>query len=687
MYTVGLLLDNLLASKETKIWKSIVQNASQKEINLVCFAGGSLDSPYYYHAQRNSIYDLVSSQRIDGLIAISDSLGNNVSGEKLSRFISGFSGIPIVSIGIPFPGIPSVCTDNETGMRDLVSHCVQKHNRTKIAFIIGPAENAHVQSHLNAYKKALSDLNLPFRDELIVACDFSIEEGVEAVQILLDERKAGFDAFIASNDNIAIAAMRELSARGIKIPEQVSVFSIDGIEEAPGSTSSLTTVQQPLNRIGRRALDMLMGLLESGQNPGNEIIAPSLLVRRSCGCGEIESNLHNDMLSSRMESPPAQYSISELLHSSNYDEINTILKQLFNQFEILQARIALYTDETRSHSKVLLAMNDGEQVHNQSDSNSDSKSILTEFLKLPGHNKSLIVLPLYIKREDLGFAVFEITTPDGTVYEMIASILSGALKNAQMHECYSDDSKEGSGLGKSGKRVRPIAADDELSPEKRVVLIVDDDRSFAGKIEGELSKKYIMFSALNGRDALEKIDQIPVPDIIIARAILPDMSGLVLIRTLFDFEEYKHIPFIFISNKNTFDERIEGLKEGAIDFINEPFSITEICTKIDSIILNHSRLKNMYTRMIGNRIITSLDEGEGSTYRTEEYLQLDMISSKYRISSREKEVILLLAQGLLNKEISDRLKISIKTLDSHIHNIYKKMSIQNKVELINLLKS
>ena len=79
----------------------------------------------------------------------------------------------------------------------------------------------------------------------------------------------------------------------------------------------------------------------------------------------------------------------------------------------------------------------------------------------------------------------------------------------------------------------------------------------------------------------------------------------------------------------------------------------------------------------------SLNAHDGSSKET----ALNNVYTQYNISNREKQVLTLLVEGYLNKEISHELKISQSTVDYHIHNIYRKLGVQNKVELVNLIKA
>ena len=91
--------------------------------------------------------------------------------------------------------------------------------------------------------------------------NFEIGGGVEAAEYLLDLPEPP-TAIFAFNDNIAIGVTQVARARGLRVPEDVSVVGFDDIEHATIVTPALTTVRQPLAEMGRTAVSLLMRLLE-----------------------------------------------------------------------------------------------------------------------------------------------------------------------------------------------------------------------------------------------------------------------------------------------------------------------------------------------------------------------------------------------------------------------------------------
>jgi DNA-binding LacI/PurR family transcriptional regulator len=210
---IGFLLDNIYESYGVKIWSGVVAAAQSENVRLVCFVGGSLQCPYNYLSQRNAIYDLASSNNLDGIVSMSGSLGNYVGTDALEDFYVRFDPIPIVSIAAAVNGRPSLLVDNEFGMRKLMEHLVEAHGFSRVAFIRGPECNPEAEIRFRVYREILEGKGRGYDPSLVVPGDFTRTAGTRAVRILLDERNVRFDALVGANDYSAIYAMKALADR------------------------------------------------------------------------------------------------------------------------------------------------------------------------------------------------------------------------------------------------------------------------------------------------------------------------------------------------------------------------------------------------------------------------------------------------------------------------------------------
>ena len=282
--TIGLLLGRLGSRYQRHIWPAVVEVARERDANLICFAGRSLHSPNRFDANRNIVYQLAGPENVDGLILLAGPLSNYAGYDGFTALCQQFRPLPLVTIAMASEGAPSVLVDNEASMYEIVSHLIEAHGMRRIAFIKGSTNNLEAISRYRAYARALADHDVPLDPNLVTQGNFVMPSGRAAVRELLDERRADFEAIVAANDDMALGALQELQARGIRIPGDMALTGFDDIEESKCITPPLTTVRQPLYQEGRLAAEMLLDMLDGNQVPDQATLPTNMIVRRSCGC-------------------------------------------------------------------------------------------------------------------------------------------------------------------------------------------------------------------------------------------------------------------------------------------------------------------------------------------------------------------------------------------------------------------
>ena len=155
---------------------------------------------------------------------------------------------------------PNVCyvgTDSYEGIAMVVSHL---HNlgHKKIAFLNGSEGSLVSNQRQEAYESAMADKGLPLKKELMANGYYVSESAKYHVPGFL---KAGATAIICGNDLIAKGVISECDARGLRVPEDISVVGFDDIPMAEVLNPPLTTIRQERNEIGRCAYVMLNSLI------------------------------------------------------------------------------------------------------------------------------------------------------------------------------------------------------------------------------------------------------------------------------------------------------------------------------------------------------------------------------------------------------------------------------------------
>lgn len=284
---LGFLVDTLAEDYQRRIFTGLNNEAIRLNANVCCFIGGAL-SVTGALSQRNRVYDCVSDAYLGGLVVASAAIGNQVSDEALTGFVHSFQPLPSCSVGVALPECPSVMVDNQAGMREALTHLITEVGRRRIAFIRGPEANREAEERFRVYLDVLSEHRLSADPELVAVGDFEAASGAQAVRTLIDERHMGFDAIVAASDLMALGALNALLERGVAVPERVSVVGFDDIEAARYATSPLTTVAQPLQDIGKRAIETVVNQIYT-TDPAKSTVLPARLVRRQSTISQMDS--------------------------------------------------------------------------------------------------------------------------------------------------------------------------------------------------------------------------------------------------------------------------------------------------------------------------------------------------------------------------------------------------------------
>jgi DNA-binding LacI/PurR family transcriptional regulator/signal transduction histidine kinase len=282
--TIGVLVNWFGDVYSTPIIAGILDVARERGTGVVCFAGGRPASMQRYESAANVAFDLIGEECVDGLILIAGTLVQRFGFEELTRLTARHSKLPIVSVALELPGCSNVLVDNERGLREIVIHLIADHRYRRIGFVRGPATSPEAELRFRVYREVMAEHGLSIDPDWILPGMFDDASGARAIEILYDERTAPLEALVVANDQMALAAVEALASRGVAIPEQLAVVGFDDTEMSSFATPPLTTVRQPLYKIGRRAAVTLLDRLEGESRTTTITLPTEAVLRESCGC-------------------------------------------------------------------------------------------------------------------------------------------------------------------------------------------------------------------------------------------------------------------------------------------------------------------------------------------------------------------------------------------------------------------
>ena len=236
----------------------------------------------------------------------------------------------------------------------------------------------------------------------------------------------------------------------------------------------------------------------------------------------------------------------------------------------------------------------------------------------------------------------------------------------------------------------------DRSPEHRKrsdcwVLVVDDEEPIRRAV-GQLlyDKGYQVTACADGQTAIDVAltqrndgnTAKSVPDCVISDVRMPNMDGIQLLKAMRNHESLQEVPVVLVTAKGMTKDRIEGYNAGADAYITKPFDPDELVAVVDNVIERHETLNG--ENIAVDDLKKDLDEikhllleeggggvGNGWVKSTNVFLAPD-----------EKEVLELLCQGLMTKEIASRTNISKRRVEQLLTRMFRKADVKNRTELV-----
>ena len=268
---IGLLINNpveFLSEYIGDVMSGAAVAADHAEQNLVLFTSRVNDAV--------GLRRICRAREVDGLLLIFDPSAEAV--QLLNQ-----EQMPFVVFGrrSAQPNVAYIAPDNYRGAYELTSHLLQQ-GHTRIAFTTRPQLGTTNIDRFAGYRQALLDVGVPLDEDLIIETVPGKHDGYDAMHALLDldDRPTALFAFY---DLVAADAIRAAKERGLRVPDDIAVVGFDGLRLSTRTEPPLTTVRQPLARMGEMAIEMLMEQIngDDESTPTQQTMPVTLQLRAS----------------------------------------------------------------------------------------------------------------------------------------------------------------------------------------------------------------------------------------------------------------------------------------------------------------------------------------------------------------------------------------------------------------------
>ena len=379
---IGLVLNILDEEYQISVLRGIKKKILENGMELVCVQQENSNlttGSFLEHFPKSQLFNL------DGVILLTSVVADNVEiiNEKDVRRVLGK--IPVVSIGQKIQKIPSVLVTTDDSLKQLVSHLVLDHGYKNFVYISGSPnhQDAIIRekkfiSIINDYKEKIPELNYTVKKGL-----FTENSAISIMKEYYDSPDfKNPDCIVCANDNMAIGVYKFFKIH--KSDERVKKCAVTGFDNIPQSQfllPPLTTISQPLEELGEKAMDLMLCILK-GQKADEVSYLPSNFIQRaSCGCDKIPYRLYDNALYERMQTDYVRSEqllkmVSHIGQSLNY----------VNSLEGLKAVLNINIEQLEIQNFCVLEFEDYKM---------NSNAIETQLVK-----------PVYVRRNNVYFQEF-----------------------------------------------------------------------------------------------------------------------------------------------------------------------------------------------------------------------------------------------------------------------------------------
>jgi len=261
-----------------RLTQGIASACNQNNFTLNLFLANTIDE------EEKIISRVLHTGFLDGLLVEAGQIGDQMI-HKLTQ-----SEIPLVVMGRPYnaSGVNYVDIDNVNAARKAVNHLICL-GYDRIGTITGPVDFTVGIDRLEGYRRALIENEIEIDESLIAYGKFAEEDGYHAMKILLLQKPR---AVFAASDLIALGAMGAVKEAGLRIPEDIAFVGFDDHPQLKNPGLELTTIRQPVRRMGIRLVETLLDVIENGPAVARSVIMETqLIVRESCGAKQMKASI------------------------------------------------------------------------------------------------------------------------------------------------------------------------------------------------------------------------------------------------------------------------------------------------------------------------------------------------------------------------------------------------------------
>ncbi len=306
---IGLVLNILDEEYQISLYRGIKQRAKELGIKIICFQEGNktfVSDSFIGCFPREKYFNL------DGIILLTSVVFDNCMLSTKEDITRIWGDLPVVSVGQKIQGIPSLLIHTDDSIKELLAHLINDHDYKDFIYIGGTQTHHDSINREEIFTQTIKAAKAkdPKINYSIMHGSFTEQSAVQAMEEYFSKNTADPDVVVCANDNMALGVYKYLNLSQKKSEaHKIAVTGFDDIPQGQFTIPPLTTVHQPLDKLGEEAVNMIYNLVEKKEVPLEKSVESHVIYRESCGCKKTDVDF--ETLRRSYEKMQSSYVVSE----------------------------------------------------------------------------------------------------------------------------------------------------------------------------------------------------------------------------------------------------------------------------------------------------------------------------------------------------------------------------------------
>lgn len=257
------------------------------EVSLCVFDSFGKEGETRKDQSEFEIYELPDLSLFDGALIHGSQIVNRRVREMIGAKVKK-SGIPVLALDCPIEDFPVLLIDNRKAEREITNHFIREHGAKKLVFLTGLLDNGCPEGRLrlDGFLDACRENGIAEKDREIISCTWRTEDGVREAERFFQDNRPLPDAFLCSNDEMALGVLSVLLKHNIRVPQDILLGGFDCVNSAELSDPPLTTIRRDCGEICYQGMQLLLNMIcgKEIHSPKMSYVPYEFIRSESCGC-------------------------------------------------------------------------------------------------------------------------------------------------------------------------------------------------------------------------------------------------------------------------------------------------------------------------------------------------------------------------------------------------------------------